>query len=262
MLAATAAGAGSERIIYDTSACSTDAEGKVYVRSHTGVAFAFPMEALTYLRGEIDYAPPPVPNPDDPEGCPGNPIITPGAYLGYVYAPPMDEQSEQPPEPVPLLLKIGGASVRSYSEDGYLRNQGSPIRIAETYRANGFWCEATPAGWEVCYGTMERPEKPTVLGGFYVAREDVHPLRFGAPLTLNCFSPSYPGDSRECSTQYEPIRHVWLSFRFEDDDIPVEDFFILERAITFWLEAARAPELDFEPPLHVLDPRDRPTARP
>jgi hypothetical protein len=243
--------ARAEQLRYNPATCSTDADGKVYLRLNSGVAFGLPADALKHLRGEIDFEPPPVAKPDDPEGCPGNPIITPAAYVLFQFPPPAGSVTGQFAPDIPLLLSIGGADARSFGEHGYLRLQHSNLELYRRKRERGNWCESTPAGWDVCYGSVERPEKPTDRGAFYVAREDVHPLRSGGPLTLECWPPDPTGE-RECSSVYEPLPRVKVMLRFDDDVIPVEQFFDLDRAITEWLQGARVPELDFEPPAHVL----------
>lgn len=104
----------------------------------------------------------------------------------------------------------------------------------------------------MCYGTnVVGAESARRGGAMYVAREDTHPLRSGARLTLKCSQPKATG-RRECSTQYEVLPRVRIHFRFYDDVIPVEQFFDLDREITQRLKAARVPALDFAPPAHVL----------
>jgi hypothetical protein len=252
-LAAAPSAAETERLHYTPTTCSTDAEGKVYLRLNTGVAFGFPADALTYFRGEIDFEPPPVPNPDDPEGCPGNPITTPGAHVLFDFPRPAETLTEGFAPDIRLLLKIGGASARSFDENGLLWRQGSALRLFRMYRSVGNWCELTAGGWEVCYpdGVREKPKNPRDFGAIYLARESNHTRRSEAPLFLECWPPHLSG-RRECSTIYQPLPRVKVSLRFYDDLIPVNQFFAIDRAITEWLEATRVPALDFEPPAHVL----------
>lgn len=243
--------ARAEQFRYTPETCSTNADGKVYLRLNTGVAFGFPADALKHLRGAIDYEPPPVPNPDDPEGCPGNPILTQSAYLLFHFPRSAETPTGEFAPDLSLLFSIGGAEARLFDNDGYVGSQGSSIRLYRKLREAGKWCESTPAGWNVCYGAVERPENPTDFGAFYVAEQDIHPLRSGAPLSLQCWPP-HPGGDRECSTTYQPLPRIRMSVRFTDNLIPVEQFFDLDRAITAWLKATRVPELDFEPPEHIL----------
>ena len=247
------AGAANEQLRYNPATCSTDADGKVYLRLNTGVAFGFPADALQYLRDKVEYDPPPVPNPDDPEGCPGNPILTPSAYLLFHFPAPVVPRAGEFTPDIPLVFSIIGAVERLHDQEGYLGLQGSTLRMFEIYREMGNWCEVTPAGWDVCYaaGVTEKPEHPAQFAAAYVARENMHKLRSGAPITLHC-GPPCPPRGRQCPPYYQPLPRVSLSLRFYDDVIPAESFFDLDRAITDWLKAARVPELDFEPPGDVL----------
>lgn len=251
-LAATPSPAATEQLRYTPATCSTDAEGKVYVRLNTSVAFGFPADALKGLRGEIQFDPPAVPKPDDPEGCPGNPILTPAAYLQFHLPAPAASATEEFTPDIPLGFAIIGANAAAHNPDGYLRLQGSALHRFRTKREDGMWCESTPAGWDVCYGTNKRHARPAKRGGAtYVAREDMHPLRSGAPITMDCWPPD-PSGGRRCSPHYKPLPRVSLSLHFYDVVIPVEQFFDLDREITQRLKAARVPALDFAPPAHVL----------
>ena len=245
--------AKSEQLNYTPEACSTDAKGKVYLRIGSGIAFGFPADALVYLRDPVRYDPPPAPNPDDQEGCPGNPFDTSAAYLRFSFpAPVVAKTGEFTPE-IPLVFSIIGAVAALLDADGYLHTQKGTMRLLGVSKESGNWCETTPAGWEVCYGTIHVNAEPAKRGGaLYVASAEVHPLRSGGPITMWCTPQLLGTDIRQCSTSYQSLPGVSLAFRFNDNVIPVESFFDLDRAITEWLEAARVPELDFVPPEGIL----------
>ena len=71
---------------YNPASCSTDADHKVYVRLYpAGVAFGFPYRSVRWMDGRAVEDRGPIPLPDDPEGCPGNPIVTRAVSFDYGY---------------------------------------------------------------------------------------------------------------------------------------------------------------------------------
>ncbi|MBY8974379.1 hypothetical protein KHP62_01080 [Rhodobacteraceae bacterium NNCM2] len=79
-------GRAQGNVTYAPSFCSTDAQGMVWVRLYpTGEGFKFPYTALNRIDGRPVEDRGPIPLPDDPEGCPGNPIVARNFSFDFAY---------------------------------------------------------------------------------------------------------------------------------------------------------------------------------
>jgi len=249
-LLATPLGAPADQLRYDPDTCPTEAQGKVYLRFATGVAFGFPARALQFLYGSFEPKPE-APDPSAPEGCPGNPIITHWATVGFSFeVPPAADGGE--PRRIATFVKLSGATARSFDRrTGMLRLQSIVFGLAESGRRFGR-CEEAPEGWEVCYQPKKDRPHHTDNGAYYIALANRHPLRSGISLAVGCGPPAPWNRARLCQLNYRPMPLVHLALNFTDQEIPIEDIFAFDDAVVAWLERSRMPELDFAPPPGVL----------
>lgn len=76
----------AEDLSYNPDTCTTPADGKVYVRLYpAGIGFAVPYRSLGFIDGRPVEDRGPLAVPGDPEGCPGNPIVTRVITFNYHY---------------------------------------------------------------------------------------------------------------------------------------------------------------------------------
>ncbi|MBK0399629.1 hypothetical protein H0I76_10530 [Limibaculum sp. M0105] len=242
--------AQADTLQYDPDLCPTEADGKVYLRLATGIAFGFPSGSLQYLYDTFEPRPE-APDPSAPEGCPGNPIVTKTATVAFSFEiPPKVESAE--PRRIAEFVKLRGADALAFRPGtDHLFLQNSVFHLSEVSRKLGR-CEETPKGWEVCY--QPKPGRPhhTDNGAYYIALPDRHPLRSGIPLAARCSPPLPWNGKRLCDLDYRPLPRVYLSLAFTDKEIPIEYLFAFDAAVVDWLESSHVPELDFIPPPGVL----------
>jgi len=242
--------ASADQLRYDPDTCPTEAQDKVYIRFATGIAFGSPADALQYLHDSFEPRPEP-PDPSAPEGCPGNPIITHWATVGFSFEVPLEADGSEPRR-ITTFVKLSGPKARSFRPGtNYLFLQNSVFHLSEVSRKLGR-CEEAPEGWEVCYRPWSGRPHHTENGAQYIALAGRHPLRSGVPLAVGCDPPLPWNGARLCHLDYRPLPRVYLALNFIDKEIPIEDIFAFDNAVVAWLEGSRVPELDFTPPPGVL----------
>ncbi|HMR36559.1 MAG TPA: hypothetical protein PJ999_09815 [Paracoccus sp. (in: a-proteobacteria)] len=238
-----AAEVSAETISYDPESCTTETDGRVFVRLASGLAFAFPAFDLLRLRdGPVDD-PGPVADPDEPEGCPLNPIVAHAMVVRYQPVAP-----RSPGEPAdgrwrPELLQIfswgGPVALQDIALD---RFSEFCIKRPEVFQ-HGRALENVSPVLQECRGLT--PGTPDILGpSTMVARPGTHIEHEGRRFAVRCDGAFSPGGSRSCDAHYRMRDGLSLMYRFEDGRIPLAHVAEFDLQVRAFIEARRVPEYD------------------
>jgi hypothetical protein len=244
----TAAESASEEITYDPATCKTDAQGMVYFALGREV-FRKPAEPGVRMRPILNTSPetlatlPPSPDPNEPKGCPDNPVRgttyginyqhqprEPGAYpvgtsfeaklLGFVEITRDDWNSTVD------VVKWGTQSVDETAFE----------RVRDNYNA----CEVLANGLTVC--RVPWPDKnilswPTK----FQAVSPVYDTPFGRPFTVSC-NPALPGlGPLECHVSYNYTENTRVIYFFELRNLPAMEIIEFDKGLRAAIEAMRVP---------------------
>lgn len=197
--------ASAERIPYDPESCATATDGKVFVRLFTGLSFAFPAWDLGYLGG-----PPPEPgdigpiaDPDEPEGCPLNPIVT--QHFSVRYRPvaarhPAEGGGERwHPRGLRIYSFNGPTGIQDFYVEMFAESCINPLPSDDrTHRLVDY-----PALQEC---RLEQPGHADDRDwpSFLVARPGLHPEANDRRFVVHCRGMTLlPGAPRTCEVRYE-----------------------------------------------------------
>lgn len=239
---------------FDASQCSIDTKGKILVRLVSGYAFWFDPGTFM-LRGGLEKPPA---TSGEPEGCPGNPVVTRAITFPFQYTEALKSKLQGRP--------VGRPAVRSlslYGQELPLRLQDGDIRRHNDYKENGSICRVSREGVEVCLADcIQDPiheDRCKVSGDYVVLLSDAASTGLAQPgayveyggrrFAYSClprFSPNNPQSKlRSCSTAYQISKNLSVTYEFDSSQISEDEVLSLDRNIRTQIISARAPEYDF-----------------
>jgi hypothetical protein len=240
-IAAWSGAARSDVVRYDPDTCSTDVHDQVFVRLQSGLAFAFPADDLLMLHGSVeDHGP--IADPNEPEGCPLNPIVTSGFAVAYR----------------PATASPGASGVPLRSETLQIFGHAGPTRVQDVHlRHFDLHCVRKPESdprvhrllavspvLQECRVEQPDREDDRDWPSYLVARPESHPEFSGRPFAIHCFRPMVSGGSRECSARYQMQIGLSVMYRFQDAVVPRENMAEFDLQIRAFVTERRAPEYD------------------
>lgn len=242
---------------FDPARCSVDTGGKVLVRLTSGLAFWF--EPYTFVLR--DGLAKPLPPSGEPEGCPGNPIVTRAVSFPIQYTEALEAKRRG--------LSMRNPPVQAFSifgHDGPTRLQDSEIERHAFLKGQGNACRVTEEGVEICLvGCRPDPDQsdqcrpigqdaPHVplkedLASSGLALPGVYAEFKGRRFAYGCMPPlkvSAEFRPRSCDVRYEIAEGLSVTYRFDSSQIPEDNVLTLDKMIRDQILAARAPEHDLK----------------
>lgn len=241
----------ADEIKYDSSSCTPDAEGMVYVALGETV-FRWPEEELS-LVGAVPpsqmAALPKSPDPSQPEGCPGNPIR--GANFSFLYrydALLAAKRGQQNPTPYPVgapeSLRLIAASPDSWGTQP--SNERMFLHVCDEWEIK----EVLPNGLIACSAPPDDKTKPrNTWATFYQALPDVYGVPFDRPFVVKCL---YIVTVMQCNVIYKLYRTVNITYQFWRGRLPISQIIEFDRGLRKRLESHRVPNFIWR---HVTGPR-------
>jgi hypothetical protein len=242
---------------FDPARCSVDSGGKVLVRLTSGLAFWF--EPYTFmLRDGLEK---PLPPSGEPEGCPGNPIVTRAVSFPIQYTEALEAKRRGLPMRSPPVQAFS-----IFGHDGPTRLQDGDLERHALYKGEGYACRVTEEGVEICLvGCRPDPDQsdrclPIGQNAPYVPlKEDLASSGLALPgayaefkgrrFVYGCMPPlkvSPKFSSRTCNVSYEMTKGLSVTYRFDSSQIPEDNVLLLDKMIRDQILAARAPEYDLD----------------
>jgi hypothetical protein len=228
--------AWAEEVRFDSTKCSANADGMVYVALQKEV-FRFPENELGMLGGwsEKEAADLPTPpSPTDPEGCPGNPIRARSASFLYLYeAVKADKFDPQTPKWAPNSLEIIAVPPSYWGLQDSAENQFKEICAKWNEKAvlvnQMVSCSRPPDD-----RTVPRNRWTTL----YQAPLGLYPAPLDRLFTVHCW---WPVTLSICDVRYKFIDSVNLEYEFREGSPPVERIIDFDTQLRNRLQVAIVP---------------------
>jgi hypothetical protein len=238
------AGTSNDNVTYDPSTCKTDAEGMVYFALGREV-FRRPYQEGMSIRGmssaEDRAALPPRPDPNEPEGCPGNPLWGRGFSVGYQHQPANPEN--YPPE-MSFRASISFIALSERTQNSSLEaikwgNQLSWEQSFERVRTEHDSCELLPEGLIDC--RVPNRERGREFGSAkFQADPAIYSAPFGRPFTVSCIS--WPVVARQdCNVSYNYTDGTRIAYEFDLYDLPAAEIISFDKGLRAKIESMRVP---------------------
>lgn len=238
------AAATTGALTYDTSQCGTDPQGKVYIALWDQV-LRIPARQLGFIR---DYPPekahraPRPPDPDVPEGCPGNPIRAAGFTIG----PDLATWDAGPDAPPVVEGRAWQVSLVA-SEPDFWGLQPSLERGFLSGCSQAPEREHRDDGLVICRVPRSDPSVPMEKWSFSAqADPNVYAAPDGRPFTIECLT-SPGGDYHNCIVTYKFYERLNVYYEFTTNQLPIEQVIGFDGALRARLEAAYARNYDWSP---------------
>jgi hypothetical protein len=237
----------SDAVTYDPSTCKTDAEGMVYFALGREVFRRPFVEGMT-IRGmpEEERAKlPPRPDPEEPEGCPHNPIWGSNFSISYQYEPANPEL--YPPD-TPFaarsisFIEVGQRNNESVGEYEILRwgLQPSLERDFERIRRTHNSCERLINGLNACRVPSPGREILSWTTAFQ-ADPQIYEAPYGRPFTVSCLAWGAI-DQQDCSVSYNYTEFTRISYKFELHELPPMEIIEFDKGLRAKIESMRVPD--------------------
>jgi hypothetical protein len=218
--------ASADEFEYDSSHCTPDAKGFVYLEIGREV-FRWPQEELTVigdLPPELKAAAPQPPDPDEPEGCPGHPIQGRSFSFAYSYKAILENTANPTyPPGAPSLLRLF-----SVTED-YWGLQPSTEQAFHSTCDRWQIRVQLPEGLTGCkVPTTDSQIPPEEWATYYEASSTEYTAPFGRPFIVSCH-----GAVRImlCNVRYKLLPTVNMRYEFELRRIPIEQIISYDRSL-------------------------------
>lgn len=228
--------AESERFEYDSKACSSNAEGMIYVAVGRD-EFRFPAEKLTFIgtrprdfigTDREEPASQPEPNSTDPEGCPSNPLRARSFSFAIAYPGELSPASHNP-----MLEQFEILAV----ENSLPGLQGSNEFVAEN------WCGREDVIHQIIDGALEECRFPDANKTFPDAESSrvfrslpgAYSAPFGRPYIVVC----HHGILTQCEVNYRLSETIKVRYKFLLKRIRSSDLVKLDQALRKQIEDAR-----------------------
>lgn len=219
----------SEKLDYGPELCADDAGGFVYLAARR-IVVRVPYESLTYIQ---DWPPerksglPIPPKPDEPRGCPGNPIQGASFKLGYGWRSASEgTRSLQ-------QLELGLFAARPEFRGMQSVNEGLHERACARNVI-----ENLDSGLIACRVPMEdksRPRRDWAVS--YEANHKVYSAPFDRPFIVNC-SLSRGDQPKPCSVSYKRYERLNITYSFSSGAVPPSAFIDLDHELRAWIDLA------------------------
>jgi hypothetical protein len=223
---------------YDPASCKADAHGKLYVGLGDYV-----LAVPTTGDSMVNLLPPakrrPAPNPDEPEGCLGNPAQMYGYSFLYQWREARDAKWGIAPEvhPGTDLLQVG--AVPRGTRPSVI---GSRLEFAEKECKRATLVEELPNGLTACRIKPTPPAPVEDWGASYIAHPEVYTAPLGERFVVDCGpmlkSWSYGG---YCDTTYLLMPGLVIAYRFQPFQgpraVPIDSIIEFDRGLRAWLLA-------------------------
>jgi len=230
---------------FSPSSCATDPGKTIHLAlGHT--VLRVPLDSLIYILNLVQddpLSPPPkVPDPTEPEGCPGYPVRA-GAYtLRAALSEPGGSGDE-----------LEGAETRfipfklvSVSPDDWGMQPWAEKRFSKNCESFGIWSELEN-GLVACRVRFEdAPELDKDSAISYQARPDTYIAPFDRPFVVVCSHLLGIG-TQTCHIIYKLYPTVNFVRKFDLQRVDADDLIDVDRALRVWIEHARV--VDFPWPV-------------
>ena len=230
---------------YDSTACRTDAGGRIFLRFIGGYQFAFP----TGIRMHLGNPPPDdtgLPRDEaEPEGCPDNPVMVGGITLAWTSA--MGDPAAGRLEPGwrvhRLRVRSGPTRPLESNHRSYLSTLHQALKIGGPYK----WALRPPSKTGVVAirptvipdGHAETPEQSM---SYLMAAPGAHEGG-DLPLVARC-SLEFTSSGKYCSG-YSRLRcDLGIGYRFSTRHVPENDLIALDSQIRAFLRRHALPGTD------------------
>jgi hypothetical protein len=222
---------------YDPASCKADAHGKLYVALGPNV-LAVPTTGDSMVNLLPSAKRRPAPNPDEPEGCLGNPAQMYGYSFLYQWREARDAKRGIAPEAHPGtdLLQVGGLNGETPAETQYV------LRFAEKECQTAELVEELPNGLTACRIQPTDPAAIEDWAASYIAHPEVYTAPLGERFAVHCGpmlkSWSYGG---HCDTAYMLLPTLVIAYRFQPflgpRAVPIDSIIEFDRGLRAWLLA-------------------------
>lgn len=223
---------GTDYVSFNPSACETEPDGKLTIRLVTGVAFQFPADHLVPI---VNLKGPDVPN-FDTLGCPENPVIVLGTYIGS-NGLNLGEYNEEG------LFVWSGPSIEFISIGATNRPpilQLSDLKAFARNRESGGLCEEFDGDLLRCFPD-KAGEAPI---GYLSVRDGKYEEFEGLPIGGSCIR-RIGGKDYRCTLYYQLEPGLAVSWRLNTINSSEDQIIGIDRKIRRKILAMRAEKYDY-----------------
>ncbi len=221
---------------FSPSSCATD-PGKTIHLALGRTVLRVPLDSLVYIldlplekRADV----PRVPNPTEPEGCPGHPVRA-GAYT---LRAALSEPGGSGDQPDGAGTRFTPFKLVSVSPDSWGLQPWAEGRFSKNCESFGVWTELAN-GLIACRVRFEdAPELDKDSAISYQARPEVYRAPFDRPLIVVCSHLLGIG-TQTCHIRYKLYPTANFVRKFDLQRVNVDDLIDVDRALRAWIENAR-----------------------